>query len=111
MKQIVFFLLILSISTSVSQAQASSKRKAAKEVTPIVVDNVKYTAPTDQIGYIVARDAATDILIWQRQIYTIHYNKNLERDVQDVFIDSLYIKGKNLMVHTERGKVYSLKLK
>ncbi len=107
----IIFLLSLFVITLVSHAQVSSKRRVPKEVTPIVVENVQYTAPTHQIGYVVARDAATDTVIWKKQIYSMRYNDNLEKDVQDVFIDSLYIKSKNLIIHTERGKVYQLKIK
>ena len=107
-KRIIFILLILPGSALVSHAQIASKRRAPKEVTPVVVKNVKYTAPTDQIGYVVAKDAASDTVIWKKKIYTIRYNDHLEKDVQDVFIDTLYIKSKNLMIHTERGKIYSL---
>ena len=105
-----YFLLVVLISALDSQAQVSPKRKAPKEVVPVVFNNVRYTAPIRQMGYVVARDVATDNVIWEKRIYTVRYNHTLEQDVQDVFIDSLFFKGRTLMIHTERGKVYSLQL-
>ena len=104
-KRSLFCLSILVITSLVCGAQSSFKRRAPKEVTPIVINNIRYTAPVDQMGYIVAKNAITDSVLWRKQVYTIHYD-NSEKDVQDIFIDSLYVKGKNLMAHTERGKVY-----
>lgn len=106
----IFFTLILFISAFDSQAQVSPKRKAPAEVVPVVFKRVKYTAPTNQMGCVVARDIATDTVIWEKKIYTIHYDHSLEQDVQDVYIDNLFMKDTMLMIHTERGKIYSLKL-
>ena len=108
--RVIFFTLILFISAFDLQAQVSPKRKAPKEVAPVVFQNVKYTAPINQMGWVVARDMATDTVIRKKKIYTIRYNHGLEEDVQDVFIDSLYIENKMLMIHTERGKIYFLNL-
>ena len=110
-KRTLLSTLILSILTLLCHAQISSKRLAPKDVTPVVIDNIKYSAPTNQMGYVVAKDASADTVIWRKQIYARRYANGLEKDVQDIFIDSLYIKGKNLMIHTERGKVYSLQVK
>ena len=110
MKKCFLILLICFTACVISHAQVSLKRKAPKEVTPIIVDNIKYTAPTNQLGCVIAKDVTTDTLIWRKQVYTIQYNKDLEKDVQDVFIDSLFAKGKNLIIRTERGKVYSIQI-
>lgn len=110
LKQKFFFLLVFFASALDSKAQVSSKRKAPKEVVPVIFENVRYTAPTDQMGYVVARDVTTDTVIWKKQVYSIRYNKDLEEDVQNIFIDSLYIKDHNLIIRTERKKVYVLKM-
>lgn len=110
-RKILSFSGILFLSASFCNAQVSSKRLAPKEVRPVTIDNIKYTAPTSQMGYIIAKDVITDSILWRKQIYTIQYNDGLEKDVQDDFIDSLYIKGKNLIIHTERNKVFSLRVK
>jgi hypothetical protein len=62
------------------------------------------------MGYVVAFDAKNDSMIWEKQIYKIIFNKDRETDVQCVFINSLYIQHDSLMIHTERNKIYSLKL-
>jgi outer membrane protein assembly factor BamB len=60
---------------------------------------------------IVARNIKTNSIIWKKTIYQIHYVKDLEEDVQWVFIDSIKIKKGNLLIRTERGNYYNLNLK
>jgi hypothetical protein len=91
-------------------AQVAHKRLAPKEVKPVIYNNIKYTAPTYEMGYIVARDVKSDSILWRKEIYRIYYIKDLETDVQDVFIDSLYIKSSYLIIHTENKRKYKLKL-
>src|SRR5882672_10590304 len=76
-------LLLISFNNSV-QAQ-NAKRKAPKPVTPITIGHVKYTAPSDSIGYIVAFDLVTNKWIWSKKIYTVRYIDLLEHDVQDIY--------------------------
>ena len=89
----------------------SAKRGAPKPVTPIIVDSIEYSAPDREMDYcIVARNIKTDSIIWKKRIYKIHYIKDLEQDVQWVFIDSIKIKNKNLLIRTEKDKYYKLNL-
>jgi hypothetical protein len=105
-----FIFIVLSLISNRTIGQVSHKRMAPKEVKPIVVKNIKYTAPTNKMGYVVAKDVKTDSTIWEKQVYKINYDKYLETDVQDVFIDSLGLQEDYLIVHTENNKIYRLKL-
>jgi hypothetical protein len=44
------------------------------------------------------------------KIYTIEYNNNLEKDVQDIFIKNLKISNNFLLITNERNKVYRMDL-
>ena len=79
-------------------------------MTPIIADSVEYSVPENYMTYIVARNIKTDSIIWKKKIYEIPYEQHLEKDVQDIFIDSIKIKKRNLLIRTERGKYYSLNL-
>ena len=104
------FIICACLLTNVAIAQISLKRLAPKEVKSVILNNIKYTAPTDKMGFIVAKNAQTDSVLWQKRIYKIDYNNNLEIDVQDDFIDSLQIRSDSLIIHTEHKKRFSLKL-
>jgi len=108
MKYLILIILSLIINNTI--AQVAHKRSAPKKVKPIIVKNIRYTAPSNEMGFVVAKDVKTDSLIWKKQVYKISYIKNLEEDVQDVFIVSLTLKKDYLIVQTENNKTYRLKL-
>lgn len=93
-----------------------AKRLAPKEVSPVIVGAIKYTAPhydkafNNLAGYIMAIEAASGKELWIKQIYKNNYNPSLERDVQDVFINSLKVKDNILIIANEKGEVYNLNL-
>ena len=47
---------------------------------------------------------------WEKEVYTVEYNPDLESDVQDVFITSLNIEDGKLVVVNEKGDVYKVDL-
>ena len=52
----------------------------------------------------------TNDLIFFKQIYFIVYDPTLERDVQDVFITKVEIKGNSILIHNEIGYIYSFNM-
>lgn len=105
-------LLALFVSTP-----AWAKRSPPAEVPPLRVDKVEYrvrhrAAEGYLPGFVEAWDVAKNERVWQRQIYVIRRNPDLEQDVQDVFITSLkpISAGRALEVKNERGDVYELNL-
>ncbi len=108
MKHIILIAFFLTTITLI--AQANPKRVAPKEPKPAIAKNIKYMAPTGEKGYIVAKDVKTDSVLWKKQVYKISYKKGLETDVQDVFIDSLRLEGKYLIVRREDNKIYKIKI-
>jgi hypothetical protein len=86
----------------------SFKRIAPKQVQPLKVNDIEYLAPVSEMGYINAKELSTGKTLWSKQVYKIEYDKNLEKDVQDVFIDSLWQSGDVIMIHNEKGEIYEL---
>ena len=72
MRYFIFIILIGVVNSTT--AQISQKRKAPNEVKPLISGNIKYSAPTNEIGYIVAQNINTNSIIWKKQIYQIIYN-------------------------------------
>jgi len=62
------------------------------------------------MGFVVASDASSHRELWRQQIYTVRLKPTLERDVQDVFITSLTLRGGSLIITNERGERFALDL-
>ncbi len=116
MKSKIISILILLCTLPFFLAQAS--RLPPEEVKPVIHDGVKYIAPhwgfykdrEQNGGYIEAWDAEKDELLWELKIYGIKYSKELESDVQDIFIVSLEIKDKKLTIVNEVGDKFIVDL-
>jgi hypothetical protein len=94
-----------------ASADVSAKRLAPEPVKPVTVAGVTYVAPGWPIGIIIAKDASSNRELWRKRIYILPYDRRLERDVQDVFITSLAVRGGNALIITnERGERYILDL-
>ena len=101
-------LLLLLLLGSV--APVSAKRAAPAPVAPVVADGIRYTAPAEAMGFVVATDAGGKEL-WRVRIYKVDVDPKLEADVQHVFITSLALKDGILTVTNERGGKYALDVK
>jgi hypothetical protein len=95
-----FAVVALLLNTSSAQA----KRRAPAPVTPVVHDGVRYTAPTERMGWVEARDQAKNGLLWEVQVYVVTYDPLEERDVQDIYIVELRVEGGDLAVKDERDR-------
>ena len=89
---------------------ANAKRSVPSAVEPVTVQGVTYSAPATAMGFVVAFDASSHRELWRQRIYRIRVNPSLERDVQDVFITSLTLRGGSLVIANERGERYALDL-
>jgi hypothetical protein len=90
--------------------QAASKRPAPKDITPLVYNNILLTAPINKMGCIVAIDTANHSVLWEKEVYHIRQNPFLESDVQDVFIDSIFLRDNLLIIRNEQNKKFALDL-
>lgn len=95
---------------SLAAGSALAKRAAPKEVPPVTLNGIVYSAPHDHMGCVVARSEKTQQLAWMKQIYVVKYDLELETDVQDCFITELKVAGNTLTVRSERDGEYELDL-
>ena len=96
-------------------SRADAKRMAPREVSPVIWNGVRYTAPRYGCGFahpgcIEASDAETGRTLWQVEVYQIQYRSDLGKDVQDVFIVSLKVEANVLVVTNEHGETYEVNL-
>jgi len=89
---------------------ANAKRTVPRAVEPVTVHGVTYSAPATAMGFVVACDASSRRELWRQRIYRIRVDPSLERDVQDVFITSLTLRGGSLVIANEHGERYALDL-
>lgn len=104
MKRAALILAVLLMSLM----NAGAKRSAPPEVKPVTRDAITYTAPTEHIGCVEARHTKTGDRIWLKQIYVIKYDTDLERDVQDCFINKLELRAGKLRIANECGGEFEL---
>jgi hypothetical protein len=105
-----FRTLAVLVPLLLAATPALAKRAAPKPVTPVVVNAVEYSAPSGQMGFVIATDTTSHKELWRERIYTVKIDPALERDVQDVFITSLVEEKGSLIVTNERGESYALDL-
>ena len=84
-----------------------SKRIPPKHVEPVIIGDIMYSKHLNEI---IATNTITNTIIWQKIIYHIEYDKQLERDVQDVHIDELLLINNALLIRNEMKEYYLLNI-
>ncbi len=86
-----------------------SKRLAPKNVNSVVHNGKEYSINHSKIGTILVRDKNSnkEKIV---SVYSIEYEPYLEKDVQDVYIESLKIINQSLHIQNERGVLYEMNL-
>lgn len=108
-----YFIAILFLLALTPPDVANAKRGPVPKVAPLKRDGIRYVAPNDKTsgGYIQARDAKTDKLLWEVTVYKNSINPFLEEDVQWVLIKKLSFVNNDLVVVDERNRAYTVDLK
>lgn len=89
-----------------------AKRTPPKPVAPVTGDGVTYTTAGDGVEeFVVAAEAESGKELWRAKIYTVPIKKELEKDVQTVYIAKLKLSGTALYVRDEAKKCYQLDVK
>jgi hypothetical protein len=109
---------ILVVGTITLASTVEAKRASPKPVAPVVVGGIRYKVPhfgalhgkSQNGGYVQAWDVKTRKLLWDRMVYRIRYDANLEKDVQDDFITAIRAKRGHLVVKTERSEAFDMDL-
>jgi hypothetical protein len=113
-----FKVVLLIVGFLFISGELVAKRLPPKEVEPFEFQGVRIIAPhwglqegRDQNGgYIQVLDLKTNELLWDLQVYQVIYDPNVEKDVQDVFIESLAASGNSFVVVDEKGGHYFVDL-
>jgi hypothetical protein len=91
---------------------ALAKRAAPRPVLPLRAQGVEFSAPQDLgMAVVEARDLASGMPLWRRQIYTVVVDPSVEADVQACAITSIKAGKGCLLVENERGGRYALDLR
>ncbi len=87
------------------------KRLAPKTVAPLVHNGIRFEAPL-RVGIVNVVDDKSERQLEQIVVYTITYDQRKEKDVQEVYINSLQIQSKNnvvtLIATDERDRTHSV---
>jgi hypothetical protein len=94
-------------------SEAWAKRTSPKPVTPVIQNGVKYVAPnlSGRQGVVEARDEKTDKKLWDVVVYSVRLDRNLEEDVQWVFVTRLAVHDNNLVVTNEKNESFAVDLR
>lgn len=108
MRKTVLLVAILVVALAATALWAM--REPPAPVTPVVHNGVKYTAPMESMGVVVALDAKSGAKLWQQKIYDVKIDPSLEADIQYVYITTLAVQGGDLIVTNEMGAKYAMNL-
>ncbi len=107
-------LVIIISLISIAAGAIYAKRGPAPEVKSAFYIDKEIRVANDSrpgnLGFIHVYMKGTNKLIFSKQIYFVIYNFMLERDVQDVYIKTLEIKGDSIVVENEIGYLYSFNM-
>ena len=100
---------MVSLTLLMSQL-GSAKRLTPTKVDPVAYEGIRYVAPNNdgRRGYIEAWNVGTNKKVWELTIFNNRIDRNLEEDVQWVFINALNIQDGGLLVTSEDGKTYQV---
>lgn len=107
------FFTLLALLCACTPTFVHAKRSAPPNVPPVVHAGVRYVAPNDngRQAIVQARDATTDKLLWEVNVFKVPIDKDLEQDVQWVFIKSISRDTDTLVIVAEDARIYHLDLK
>jgi outer membrane protein assembly factor BamB len=89
-----------------------AKRTPPKPVAPVTGDGVTYSTAGDGVEeFVVAAEAQSGKELWRAKIYTVPIKKDLETDVQTIYITRLKLSGAALYVRDEAKKCYQVDVK
>jgi len=108
MKKTVLVVAVLVLALAATALWAMRENPAP--VTPVVHNGVKYTAPMERMGIVVALNATSGAVLWEQKIYDVKIDPALEADIQFVYITTLAIQGNDLIVTNEVGAKYAMNL-
>ena len=95
-----------------------AKRGGPPDVPAVVHNNIEYSVihygealgESQNGGFVVATDLATNTRLWVLKVYETKYNPQKEMDVQDIFIEKLAITNGKLRVVDRLARQFMIDL-
>jgi len=87
----------------------SAKIAGTPEPTNVNYNELEFSAPQNHMGYVEARDKNNN-KVWEKELYKVEIDPNLETDVQWVFINKLEILDGMLIATNDKNEKYSVDL-
>lgn len=111
MKTILKLLLsvILVFSFFMATQSVSAKIAGTPEPTHVNYSGLDFSAPQNHMGYVEARDKNNN-KVWEKELYKVEIDPNLETDVQWIFINKLEILDGMLTATNDKNEKYSVDL-
>ena len=89
-----------------------AKRTPPKPVASVTGEGVTYSTAGDGIDeFVVAAEADSGRELWRAKVYSVPIKKELETDVQTVYITKLKLSGTAMYVRDEARRCYQLDVK
>lgn len=109
MKKKLVILTMIMIMSPIVQAD----RISPAQIKPITKNGTVYkdqfeATSTGFALFILAKKISNDSIIWKTKIYSKEFNKELETDVQEIYLSSLVLKKDKLIAVDETGKTYEI---
>jgi hypothetical protein len=60
------------------------------------------------MGYVTAFNKTSGVKLWRTLLYSVQYNDHKEKDKQDVYLETMVLKGRQLIMEDELGRRWSL---
>jgi len=92
-----------------STQPVSAKIVGTPEPTNVNYNGLNLSAPQNHMGYVEAWDKDNN-KVWEKELYKVELDPNLETDVQWVFINKLEILDGMLIATNDKNEKYSVDL-
>lgn len=105
MRFLCLFFLLFAVSTA-SANRASPPRKVA-----VRFQDCTLTTSTEKCGVLLIRRNQDPTKTAEKRVYNVWYNPLVERDVQDIWIQEMFLNGTTLLLRDEKNRVWAVGMK
>ncbi|EKE06939.1 MAG: hypothetical protein ACD_18C00231G0003 [uncultured bacterium] len=106
-KVLLSFILVFSLFMTTQSV--SAKIVGTPEPTNVNYNGLEFSAPQNHMGYVEARDKDNN-KVWEKELYKVETDPNLETDVQWVFIKKMEILDGMLIATNDKNENYTIDL-
>jgi len=106
-KLLLSFILVFSFFMTTQSV--SAKIVGTQEPTNVNYSGLDFSAPQNHMGYVEAWDKDNN-KVWEKELYKVEIDPNLETDVQWVFINKLEILDGMLIATNDKNENFTIDL-